>query len=650
MEDTIMRVTHRKKKTIPLAILMIFLSVLFISAQEIEELKIFQTDRKITVDGDLDDWTGISGLPVNISPGGETIEPSPGMAITARFTYDVEKFYAAVEAEDDFFAFPSRSWRHGDGLYLTFLDPCEGNSSDRFKTFGLSLEGKKKIKLLVNKDGDFFPGVRVGDIELEIIADEQQKTLTYEIAIPWKYILPFQPFFQEQWGINLIYVDRDLGKKKIVLLYPDTGFDTELTNTRKGAIFQFVNHTPKKVEIQSALAASHYYHDAEKTLSIAMNAPAEKSGWTIRYELSSAQENVSRVKKITLQEKMNVFRLNLEEKDYPTGSYDLSVGILDDKGSLRFTNNHRFFIVNRVELESFIARIEEIKNGELYAKDERFRISLPTLEARMDWIQDYMKNSPPFSETNLLVEWYEEIDILFKNIEIGKPALFPPGSIGRLVHISEIDETFQPYSAYIPEGYDDKEAIPLFVTLHGSGVDERNMILQMSRTHLRARFRKKFPEMIVIAPKARGLSDWYTGDSGKEVIECIDHIKSLYNIDETNIILDGFSMGGYGAWRLSLLNPQLFKAVIIRSGAIETPSYIEGENILDLLDRGKGLNFFIVHGDRDNSLPVKNSRQAVQKLVELGINHEYIEVKGASHIGYNKWNEIFDWLKKIISR
>ena len=645
-----MRVTYRMKKNIPLAILMTFLSALFISAQEPEEFKIFQADKKITIDGNLDDWAGIPGFLVDTSPGGENIEPAPGMAITARFTYDVEKFYASVEAKDDVFAFPSRSWRYGDGLYLTFLDPYKGDSSDRFTTFGFSQEGKRKTKLLVNKDGEFFPGVPVRNIELEITVDEQKKTLSYEIAIPWKYVLPLQPFFIDQWGVNLIYVDRDPGKRKIVMLYHDTGYDTELTNIRKGIIFRFVNHIPEEVEIQSAVGASHYYHDAEKTLSLAMNSPEEKADWTIRYELSSAQENVSRVEKMSLQKKMNLVHLNLEERDYPTGSYDLSVGILDDQGSLRFTDNHRFFIVNKVELEGFVNRIEEIKKGELYDKDEQFRLSLPTIEARMDGIQDYMKNSPPFSETDLLSEWYEEIDLLFKNIEIGKPALFPPGSIGRLVHISDIDGTLQPYSAYIPEGYDEKEAIPLFVTLHGSGVDEKNTILQVSRMHLMARFRQKFPEMIVIAPKARGLSDWYTGDSGKEVIECINHIKSLYNIDETKIILDGFSMGGYGAWRLSLLNPQLFKAVIIRSGAIATPSHLEGENILDLLNQGKGLNFFVVHGDKDNSVPVKNSRQAVEKMVELGINHEYIEVKGASHTDSIKWEEIFDWLKKIIGQ
>lgn len=154
--------------------------------------------------------------------------------------------------------------------------------------------------------------------------------------------------------------------------------------------------------------------------------------------------------------------------------------------------------------------------------------------------------------------------------------------------------------------------------------------------------------MIMIAPQARGLSDWYIGNSGQDVIECIEHIKALYNIDEENIILDGFSMGGYGAWRLSLLHPEIFKAVIVRSGAIVAPPYVKGENILDLLDKGKNLDFFVVHGAKDNAVSVENARQAVQKLKELGISHKYVEVKDAYHTGYDKWGEIFGWMRSII--
>ncbi|NOR53230.1 MAG: prolyl oligopeptidase family serine peptidase, partial [Candidatus Aminicenantes bacterium] len=124
-----------------------------------------------------------------------------------------------------------------------------------------------------------------------------------------------------------------------------------------------------------------------------------------------------------------------------------------------------------------------------------------------------------------------------------------------------------------------------------------------------------------------------------------------YNIDEKNIILDGFSMGGYGAWRLGLLYPDLFRAVIIRSGAVSAPSYIKGEKIIERLDKGaKGLNLFIIHGDRDNAVPVENARRAVRRLKELGIRFNYIEVKGAPHGGYNKWDNIFVWLRRILLR
>ncbi|MBN1221970.1 MAG: prolyl oligopeptidase family serine peptidase, partial [Candidatus Aminicenantes bacterium] len=138
--------------------------------------------------------------------------------------------------------------------------------------------------------------------------------------------------------------------------------------------------------------------------------------------------------------------------------------------------------------------------------------------------------------------------------------------------------------------------------------------------------------------------------SGKDVMECIDHVKKIYEIEEKNIVLDGFSMGGYGAWRLGLLHPEIFRAVIIRSGAIVPPLYLKGENVLDLLEDAKGVdwNVFIIHGDKDDAVPVGNAREAVEKLKALGIAHTYLEVKNAAHGGYDKWHEIFKWLNTVM--
>jgi len=632
-----------------LCLILSFFPLSTLWAQQPEDQKIYQTDKKIVVDGNLDDWEGIEERPVNLSINGEQVQPSSDLSVTAMFTYDPKNFYAAVKVLDDLFEFPNRSWRYGDGFLLTFLDPAQGNESDRFVSFGISLEEEETVGIMVNKDGIYFPGTDLRDMKLKIVPDEKKGEILYEMSIPFKYLVPFKPFIQEKWGINLVYADRDQGKRTLVFLYPDPSYDTELSDKRKGAVFQFIHHVPEEPEIQMSLRATHFYHDDEISLILAILSPEEMSGWQIKsILLGPSARNVPQTVEFSLKEGMNVLRFNLEERDFATGAYDLSVGVINHQGTLRFKEDTRFFVLNRSEFEQFQAKFDEVKKSELYTKNEKFRKSLSNLEIRFDWIKEYMDEAPPFIGIDPIEEWYDEIETLYKNIDEGKPALFPLGSIGRYAHRSEIDGTLQPYTVYIPQDYNDKYPTPLFVTLHGSGVNEVQYAYSMVMVLGAGRFRGGIPKMIMIAPQARGLSDWYTGNSGKDVIECIDHIKALYNIDEENMILDGFSMGGYGAWRLSLLHPDMFKAVIIRSGAIVPPPYIKGENILDLLDKGKGLDFFIVHGAKDNAIPVENARRAVQKLKELGISHKYIEVKDAYHTDYEKWGEIFGWLRSII--
>ncbi len=637
-----------KKNQIITFILFIFiLSRVAFSLKQETKPQILQIDKQIKIDGNLDDWNGIEEFAINFTPNGNKIEQTSDISVSARFTFDQENFYAAVRALDDRFEFPDRSWRYGDGLVLTFVDPYMGNESERFCSFGFSLEDKKESRLFINRDGEFFPRMSIKDVEIKIIADKTQKAIIYEIAIPWKYVIPFKPFIHDKWGINLIYVDRDGDQRKILQLYPDRNYDTEHTNKRQGAIFDFINHTPSEHEFQTALNASHFYDDKERILTCAINSPTESSGWTLRYFLTSASVNISRKKEITLKKGMNLFTFDIERGDHPTSLYTLSVGIVDDKNSLKYTQDWSYFLINKEEFSNLILKIDGIKKGEHYSKDLVFRESLPALEIRLEWIKKFMDEAPPFRDIAFLKDWYEEMETLLKNVEEGKPALFPFGTIGRLAHRSNIDQTLQPYSVAIPPDYSPKVSYPLFVTLHGSGVDERNLIIGMARVLYMQTSKRRWANFIILAPKARGLSDWYLGHSGKDVIECIEHIKKLYNIDEKKIILDGFSMGGYGAWRLSAIYPEVFRAVIIRSGAIHPPS-IKEENILDFLDKKLDTEYFIVHGAKDNAVPVENARKGVEKLKELGISHRYLELKNAAHGNYDKWDDIFEWLRNVM--
>ncbi|MBN1223222.1 MAG: hypothetical protein JXB23_08220, partial [Candidatus Aminicenantes bacterium] len=471
-----------------------------------EEFKIFQTDQRMKVDGKLDDWRKVEGIPIVKTPVDKIVEPSSDLTVTAFFSFDTKNFYAAVKVRDDMLEYPSRSWRYGDGFYLTFLDPYKGEESDRFYTFGFSREEKQDVKVLVNKDGEYFPALEINDIELAIERDEKKGSIVYELAIPWETIPPLMPFIHDEWEINLIYIDRDQGKRKQVLqLHADQAYDTEITKLRKGAVVRFEKHVPQYPELQATFNATHFFNDDEKILTLAINSPIDMTNWKIRYELSSAKKNLSFNEDLAFKKGMNFIKHKVENLEESSGTYVLSLAVIDDANSLKFRSDHSFFVVNREEFQEFKAKSVEAKKSESYKEDEIFKASLPTYEIRLEWLEEFMEDAQPFADVHPLQLWMEELESLSKKIEEGKPSLFPPGQIVRLAHRSSIDGTLQPYSIFVPPTYTGQYSIPLFVTLHGSGVDERNTIFYAARlTSRRGHF-------IILAPRARGLSDWYLG-------------------------------------------------------------------------------------------------------------------------------------------
>ena len=136
----------RKIYSIIIGLLMGGLTIAATPFPQSDNFKIFQTDKRISIDGELDDWEGINEFPIDLTTTGDKIQPSKNMSVTAKFTYDAKNFYVAVKAMDDTLEFPNRSWRYGDGFFLTFLDPSKGNESDSFYSFGISLVEKKPIK------------------------------------------------------------------------------------------------------------------------------------------------------------------------------------------------------------------------------------------------------------------------------------------------------------------------------------------------------------------------------------------------------------------------------------------------------------------------------------------------------------------------
>lgn len=221
-----------------------------------------------------------------------------------------------------------------------------------------------------------------------------------------------------------------------------------------------------------------------------------------------------------------------------------------------------------------------------------------------------------------------------------------------LSFFSNTDDTEQPYALYLPKKYSEKKKYPLVVMLHGAGSNHRLALRRVfgksnvnDETDVEASL--YFPEWkdinyIVAAPYARGTAG-YQGFVEKDVYDMLADIKKRFNIDENRIYLTGLSMGGGGTMWLALTRPDIWAAIAPVCPATPEKDTRLADNLLNV-----PAHFF--HGDADQAVPVKISREWVKHLKEKGFTAEYAEYAG---VGHNSWEKaykngfIFSWFDKF---
>jgi predicted esterase len=201
---------------------------------------------------------------------------------------------------------------------------------------------------------------------------------------------------------------------------------------------------------------------------------------------------------------------------------------------------------------------------------------------------------------------------------------------------SALDDTIQPYRFYIPAIYDAKKKWPMIVALHGMGGDENSFFTGYDDGAIRRVAEER--GYIVVCPKGRGPYSMYLASAERDVIEVINEMKRDFSIDDDRVYLMGHSMGGYGSWSISVNNPDLFAAIAPISGG-GTPFSIPKLKAI------AHVPWIVVHGDKDPTVPVEESRKMVKAGKELGAEIKYIEVPGGNHgdVVVPAFKDIFDW-------
>ncbi len=150
------------------------------------------------------------------------------------------------------------------------------------------------------------------------------------------------------------------------------------------------------------------------------------------------------------------------------------------------------------------------------------------------------------------------------------------GSSPRLLaggYRSLIDGSTQPYGIVLPADWQAGSTKPLRldVWLHGRGEKVSEVAFLHQRLNQAGEFTP--PDTLVLHPYGRYCNAFkFAGEI--DVLEAIENIKKLYPIDESRIVIRGFSMGGAGCWQMAVHYPQLWAAANPGAGFCETIEFL----------------------------------------------------------------------------
>jgi predicted peptidase len=108
----------------------------------------------------------------------------------------------------------------------------------------------------------------------------------------------------------------------------------------------------------------------------------------------------------------------------------------------------------------------------------------------------------------------------------------------------------------------------------------------------------------------------------------LDMIRKEFNVDENRTYLMGHSMGGAGAMYLGVKYASRWAAVGAEAPAT-APAGLNPDSFS--LEPAKNVPMIIVQGDMDTLVPVAGARRWVEKMKELNMTHQYVEVAGGDH-------------------
>ena len=214
----------------------------------------------------------------------------------------------------------------------------------------------------------------------------------------------------------------------------------------------------------------------------------------------------------------------------------------------------------------------------------------------------------------------------------------------------------QPYSVCLPATYAPGRRLPLTLLLHSLALGQNQFAAISPRLlHQVCDWR----DSVVVTPLARGPSCWYFDEGELDVWEVWARVAEQLGTDPNRTVVSGYSMGGYGAYRLGLTYPEVFAQAVVLAGPpvcgvrllpdVDVPGDLdldshcarEGDT-WELLPNGRWLPFVIAHGLLDQLVPISSVLPQVLELDRLGYRYRFTVYPFEDHITWALEDEFDD--------
>jgi len=207
------------------------------------------------------------------------------------------------------------------------------------------------------------------------------------------------------------------------------------------------------------------------------------------------------------------------------------------------------------------------------------------------------------------------------------------------------------YQVYLPKNYQAQQNWPVILFLHGAGERGENPLLATEVGLGRAiRLNPEEYPAIGVFPQCPSGEWWSSPECEDIALNSLYEVAKKFSIDNKRVYLTGISMGGYGAWHLASKKPELWSALYVISGRVKPGGgHVAANNSVAKSYRGEALYemtakavahipIWIAHGEKDEVVPVSESRQMYKYLQLENAQVNYSEFSKTWH---NAWDKAY---------